>query len=53
MAELAEAKTELATLVQEGKLFYEEDIREGIERYPSTVRLLLSGGNAGKLILKI
>ncbi len=51
--ELGEAKKELADLVLAGKLKYTEDIREGIENYPSTVRLLLSGENTGKLILKL
>lgn len=53
MDEFPEAKTELTTLVNAGKLKYSEDIREGIENYTETVRLLGSGGNTGKLILKI
>jgi len=50
---LQAAKEELAALVKKGKLKYLEDIREGLESYPSTVRLLLSGANNGKLILKV
>lgn len=51
--ELAEAKAELAALANEGKLKYVEDIQEGLANYPSTVRMLLSGTNSGKLILKV
>jgi len=36
-----------------GKIKYTEDIREGLETYPATVRLLMSGDNTGKLILKV
>ena len=39
--------------VHTGKLKYTEDIREGLEIYPSTVRMLTSGENKGKLILKV
>lgn len=52
VALLGDCKAELASLVREGKLKYEEDIREGLETYPSVVRLLMSGENKGKLILK-
>jgi hypothetical protein len=52
-AYLGEAKAELSALVAAGKLHYAEDIREGLEIYPSTVRLLTSGANTGKLILKV
>ena len=50
---LAEARAEIAKLVSEGKVKYEEDIRQGIEQYPATVRMLMSGANTGKHILKI
>lgn len=53
MDEFAEAKSEMAMLAAEGKIKYTEDIREGLETYPGTVRLLMSGDNTGKLILKI
>jgi len=51
--ELGPSRTEIAELVKAGKVKYSEDIREGIENYPACVRLLMSGGNTGKLILKI
>ena len=50
---LGEAKAELAALVVAGKLKYAEDIREGLEIYPSVVRLLSTGAHSGKLILKL
>lgn len=50
---LGDAKAELAKLALEGKIKYVEDIQEGIEKYPDTVRMLMRGDNAGKLILKI
>ena len=53
LAELGEAKAEIEALVKEGKVKYTEDIREGLESYPSMVRLLMSGGNTGKLLLKL
>lgn len=50
---LATAKAEMSTLAAQGKIKYAEDIREGLENYPATVRLLFSGENTGKLILKV
>ena len=52
-AHLGQARAELAKLAAEGKVKYEEDVRQGIETYPATVRLLMSGANTGKLILKV
>ena len=52
-AHLGEARAELAKLAAEGKVKYEEDVRDGIETYPATVRMLMSGANTGKLILKL
>ena len=53
MAHLAEAKAELSALAAAKKIEYLEDIREGLATYPATVRLLFSGANTGKLILKV
>jgi hypothetical protein len=53
LSELGEATAELGQHVKEGRIKYTEDIREGLENYISTVKLLLSGGNTGKLILKL
>ena len=51
--ELEPAKKELAELTKAGKIKCAEDVRSGLESYPSTVRLLMSGGNTGKLLLKL
>jgi NADPH-dependent curcumin reductase CurA len=51
--ELALAQAEIEVLVQAGSIKYSEDIREGLATYPSTVRLLMTGQNTGKLILKL
>lgn len=53
MNEFAEASSEIGQLVKEGRVKYAEDIREGLENYIPTVKLLLSGANDGKLILKL
>jgi len=53
MDELGEAKGDLLQFVKEGKISFKEDVREGLENYVDVVNLLFSGGNAGKLILKI
>ena len=52
-AHLGEARAELARLAAEGKVKYEEDVRDGLDTYPATVRMLMTGANTGKLILKV
>ncbi len=38
----------------EGKLKLREDVRDGgIEAYPEVLNLLYSGGNLGKLVLRV
>mmetsp|Transcript_32053 Transcript_32053/g.75178 ORF Transcript_32053/g.75178 Transcript_32053/m.75178 type:complete len:339 (+) Transcript_32053:107-1123(+) len=49
---LQEAKAEIIKLVLDGKVKYAEDIQDGLENYPSVVRMLLSGANKGKLMIK-
>lgn len=45
---------EVTPLVKEGKIKWKEDIKEvGIEKYVETLNLLFSGGNFGKLMMKI
>jgi NADPH-dependent curcumin reductase CurA len=50
-------ETALSDLVQwyrDGRLKFREDIREGgIEAYPEVLNLLFTGGNLGKLVLKV
>lgn len=52
-ARFPEAIQELAGWVQQGKLHFQEDIVEGLENAPATLRGLFEGKNLGKLILKV
>jgi len=53
MDEFPEAMKEIGGLVQEGKIKYSEDVREGLETYITSVRTLYTGKNTGKLIIKV
>jgi NADPH-dependent curcumin reductase CurA len=49
-----EALAELGQWVKEGRLKLREDIREGgLDAFPDTLKLLYTGGNFGKLVLKV
>jgi len=49
-----EALHALAQWHREGRLKFREDVRTGgIEAYPDVLNLLFSGGNVGKLVLKV
>jgi NADPH-dependent curcumin reductase CurA len=49
-----EAITELGTWYKAGKLKIREDVREGgVDAYPDVLNLLYTGGNLGKLVLKV
>ncbi len=48
-----EAIKDLSTWLTEGKIKYKEHIVEGIEKFPETLRMLFTGENYGKLLLKI
>ena len=52
-AKFPEAIGDLAKWVQEGKIHFEEDIVEGLENAPATLRGLFEGKNLGKLILHV
>ncbi|MEM1197424.1 MAG: NADP-dependent oxidoreductase [Pseudomonadota bacterium] len=43
----------LEGFVQEGKLTYQEDIQEGFENAPATLKRLFTGQNRGKQMLKL
>lgn len=49
----AKAVTEIAQWIQEGKIKYAEDIVEGLENAPQTLKKLFDGTNQGKLIIKV
>ncbi len=48
-----EAVKELAQWLGEGKIHYAEDIQEGLENAPATLRRLFEGKNLGKQLLKV
>jgi NADPH-dependent curcumin reductase CurA len=49
-----EAMAQLAAWHKEGKLKIREDVREGgLDAYPDVLNLLYTGGNLGKLVLKV
>jgi NADPH-dependent curcumin reductase CurA len=52
-ARFDEAISELASWIRDGRLAYREDIAEGIETAPGSIERLYSGGNAGKLIIRV
>ncbi|MDG2060437.1 MAG: NADP-dependent oxidoreductase [SAR86 cluster bacterium] len=47
------ASIELAQWIQEGKIQYKVDIQQGLENALSTVNMLFTGENDGKLILQV
>jgi NADPH-dependent curcumin reductase CurA len=49
-----EALSELSQWYRDGRLRFREDIRAGgIDAYPDVLNLLFTGGNVGKLVLKV
>lgn len=47
------AKAELAQWVADGSLILDEEVLEGIERYPEALQFMFNGGNIGKLLVKV
>ena len=52
-ARYAEAASEMAGWMQQGKLKTREDIADGLENFPETLLKLFKGENTGKLVLRI
>ncbi len=48
-----EAIAQLGAWHKEGKLKIREDVREGLDTFPDVLNLLYTGGNHGKLVLKV
>ena len=48
-----EAAGTMSRWIDEGRLISKEHIVEGIETFPQTFRMLFSGENLGKLIIKV
>ena len=47
------ARARLARFIREGRLHYKEDVQQGIENAPSTLKRLFEGRNFGKQLLKL
>ncbi|HSB61433.1 MAG TPA: NADP-dependent oxidoreductase [Vicinamibacteria bacterium] len=53
MPRAGEAVAELSQWVKEGRLKHEEDVQQGLENAPKTLRRLFEGKNRGKQLLKV
>jgi NADPH-dependent curcumin reductase CurA len=51
--DLDEAAAELANWLREGSLHVTEHILDGIEQYPYALQFMFTGGNTGKLMVKV
>jgi NADPH-dependent curcumin reductase len=49
----AEAINDLGKWLNDGKIKYREHIIEGLENFPAAIRMLFTGENNGKLLLKL
>lgn len=47
------AMDELASWVADGSIRLEETVLDGIERYPEALEVMFTGGNLGKLLVKV
>ena len=52
-AQFPEAEAALAGWLESGELVMPEHYETGVENFPATLRLLLSGGHQGKLLLRV
>ncbi len=48
-----DARREMADWAGEGKLHFQTQVEQGIERFPDALQMLFAGKNVGKLILKV
>ncbi len=48
-----EATEYLGSLIDEGKLHYDETIVDGLEHAPQALNQLFEGSNTGKLLVKV
>jgi NADPH-dependent curcumin reductase CurA len=53
MHRIPEAFTALLTAQKKGDLIFREHVVEGIESFPKAFEMLFSGGNQGKLLIKV
>ena len=52
-ARFAEAEAALTGWMAEGRINLPEHVEHGIEEFPAALRMLLTGGHAGKLLLQV
>ena len=52
-AQFPEAEATLAGWLESGELVMPEHYETGVENFPAALRLLLSGGHQGKLLLRV
>ena len=45
--------SEMAGWMQDGRMTYREDIREGLEQAPAAFSAMLAGGNFGKMLVRV
>ncbi len=48
-----EAQRDIASWMAAGEVKFKEDVQEGIARFPDVLRMLFTGENFGKLVLKL
>jgi NADPH-dependent curcumin reductase CurA len=53
MSEFPAIRKRMAALIADGRLKYREDIQEGFENAPETLKRLFTGANRGKQLLKL
>ena len=53
VSEYESARLEMITWMRNGQLILDEHIEEGIENFPTVLRMLFEGRNQGKLLLKV
>jgi len=53
LARMAEVARQLAAWLKDGKLAYQEDVTEGLDKAPETLIRLLKGENRGKVLIKV
>ena len=49
---IAPASAELAEWLADGSIVMDEEVLEGIDRYPEALQFMFNGGNVGKLMVK-
>jgi NADPH-dependent curcumin reductase CurA len=53
LASWAEARREIAGWLSEGRIAHDEQVLEGLEHAPAALNLLFTGGNTGKVLVRL